>query len=149
MQKLSNAVDKLGAPIEIWISPTIQHTPCVPLILQVYAELVEKKWVPFVIPFRPTQQLVWIQDINGKVLAGIVYEYQSDFLNGYLVLSFTDPDHRGRGLNEICHRCYEADCKKLGAVTLSSFVHVDNTARIKSAEKAGMLPKFYKMHKDI
>jgi hypothetical protein len=149
MQKLSTTVDKLGTPIEIWQSSSIQHTPCVPLILKVYQELLDKAWVPSVIPFRPSQQVVWLQDTGGKVLAGIVYEYQSDFLNGYLVLSFTDPDYRGRGLNEICHHCYEINCKKQGAVTLSSFVHVDNIARIKSAEKVGMLPKFYKMQKDI
>jgi hypothetical protein len=149
MQKLSTSVDKLGNPIEIWLSTTVQHTPCISLILQVYNELLEKNWVLPVIPFRPSNQVVWIQDTNSKVLAGIIYEYQPEFLNGYLVLSFTDPDYRGRGLNEICHSCYEINCKKLGAVTLSSFVHLDNIDRIRSAEKVGMLPKFYKMHKDI
>ena len=68
---------------------------------------------------------------------------------GWLVLSFTEPEFRGRGLNQICHQYYEEDCKKLGAVMLSSLVAVDNKSRIKSAAKVGMYPKFYRMHKDI
>jgi hypothetical protein len=115
----------------------------------VYAELIDQNWAPASFPFKPTNRVVWIQDSTGAVLAGIAYEYQAEQQNGYLVLSFTDPNHRGRGLNEICHRCYEADCKKLGAVMLTSLVSVNNVSRIKSAEKVGMLPKFYKMQKDI
>jgi RimJ/RimL family protein N-acetyltransferase len=149
MQKLSSTVDQLGNPIEIWHSSSIQHTPCVSLFLRIYAELIDKEWTMPVVPFKPTNRVVWIQNLTGKVLAGIVYEYQSDFQNGYLVLSFTDPDHRGQGFNKICHDCYETDCKKLGAKILTSFVAVDNLSRIRSAEKVGMLPKFYKMQKNI
>jgi hypothetical protein len=115
----------------------------------VYAELIDKDWAPASFPFKPTNRVVWIQDPAGVVLAGIAYEYMAEQRNGYLVLSFTNPEYRGRGLNEICHNCYEADCKKLGAVILSSLVAVDNVSRIRSAEKVGMLPKFYRMQKNI
>jgi hypothetical protein len=149
MQKLSNSVDQSGNPIEIWHSTDLQHTPCIPLVLRVYAELIDQKWTPSVLIFKPTSRVIWVQNSDAKVMAGIVYEYQPEFQNGHLILSFTDPDHRGQGLNKICHLGYEADCKKLGAINLSSFVHVDNISRLRSAEKVGMLPKFYKMHKEI
>lgn len=149
MRKIEDTVDTLGNPIEIWYSDSIQYTPVVATFLRVWAELVDKGWSLATFAFKITNRVVWAQDSTGKVLGGIAYDYWPEQKMGWLVLSFTEPDFRGRGLNKLCHKHYEFDCKRAGAVMLGSLVEVNNESRIKSAAKVGMLPKFYRMHKDI
>jgi hypothetical protein len=70
-----------------------------------------------------------------------------DVRMGWIVLSFTDPDCRGRGINELLHYTMEDDVKRLGGDRICSLVHVDNVSRQKSAEKVGLRPQFYRMNK--
>lgn len=149
MKKISDQQDGQGNPIEVWHSDTLQYTPVLPTFLRVWAELIEKGWALATFSFKITNKVVWVQDAAGNVQGGIAYEYYPDQKMGWIVLSFTDPGFRGRGLNQICHEYFEADCKRLGAVMVSSLVAADNQSRVRSAAKVGMLPKFYRMHKDI
>jgi GNAT superfamily N-acetyltransferase len=149
MKKIADAQDKLGNPIEVWQSDTMQYTPVVAPFLKVWAELVDKGFSLPTFAFKISNRVVWVQDTSGNVQGGIAYEYYPDQRMGWLVLSFTEPEFRGRGLNQICHEYYEADCKKLGAYMLSSLVEVNNKSRLASAAKVGMYPKFYRLHKEI
>jgi len=148
-KKLEDTKDKLGNPIEIWQSDTLQYTPTVPTFLKVYAELIEKNYALESFSFKITNKVVWIQDSAGNVMAGIAYDFYQDTKVGWIVLSFTEPKYRGRGLNQICHNYFESECKKAGMVYLSSLVSVDNQSRIKSAAKVGLVPKWYRMYKPL
>lgn len=149
MIKLHDTVDKTGEPIELWHAERIAGSPALPLFLKVYAEIVEKGFALPMFMFSNDDCVVWAQRSNGRVVGGISYEYQKDKRCGFLVLSFTDPAERGKGINELCHWVYEKQSKAQGAVCLQSMVHVDNTARIKSAAKVGMVPKYLRMYKQI
>lgn len=149
MKKLLETIDKTDEAVEIWYANKIGGTPALPLFLRVYAEIVEKGFATSLFMFSDTDQVVWAQRPSGKVLGGISFEYQSNKRCGFLVLSFTDPTERGKGINELCHWAYEKQSKEQGAVFLQSIVHVDNVSRIKSAAKVGMTPKFLQMHKEI
>jgi RimJ/RimL family protein N-acetyltransferase len=149
MKKLYDTVDKLGETVEIWYETTIVRSPVVPLFLRVYAEIVEKGFAISTFMFSNDDQIVWAQRPNGKVIGGISFEYQADKRCGFLVLSFTDPTERGKGINELCHTAYERQSKEQGAVCLQSMVHVDNLSRIKSAAKVGMTPRYLRMYKKI
>lgn len=149
MQKVKDTRDSDGEHIEIWHNATIAGTPCVSLFLRTYAEIVDCEFGIPVFMFSNDDRVVWAQRPDGTILGGISYEYKEDKRIGWLVLSFTDPAHRGKGINQLCHEAYEEDCKKLGAVCLQSLVHVDNVKRIKSAAKVGMVPKYLQMYKDI
>lgn len=149
MKKITDAKDKLGNSVEVWFSENLQYTPVIPLFLKTWAELVEKNWALPTFAFKTTNRVVWIQGTDGVVQAGIAYEYYPDQKSGWLVLSFTDPAYRGRGLNQLCHRYYEADCRRLGAVMLSGLISVDNKSALAAAAKTGRIPKFYRVHKDL
>jgi RimJ/RimL family protein N-acetyltransferase len=149
MIKLCETVDKTGEAVEIWYANKIGGTPALPLFLRVYAEIVEKGFATSLFMFSDNDQVVWAQRPNGKVIGGISFEYQPEKRCGFLVLSFTDPNERGKGINELCHSAYESQSKEHGAVFLQSIVHVDNTSRIKSAAKVGMMPKYLQMYKKI
>ena len=148
-KKIANVEDKLGNTVELWWSDQIANTPTVPLFLTVYAEIVAKGLAQPTFTFENDNRVTWVQDIDGRVMGGICYKYVPDQQLGWLILSFTDPEFRGRGINELCHKVYEGDCKKLGAKQLGSLVALDNEARLKSAAKVGMTPMFYRMHKAL
>lgn len=149
MQKVKDTLDKNGEHVEIWHNASIAGTPALSLFLKVYAEIVDNGFAIPVFLFNNEDRVVWAQRPDGKILGGISYEYQKEKRSGWLVLSFTDPAERGKGINQLCHDAYEDDCKKLGATCLESMVHVDNTQRIKSAAKVGMVPKYYRMYKQL
>ena len=82
-------------------------------------------------------------------MAGICYEYRHPVRMGWIILSFTDPKYRGRGLNGILHTYMEDDIKKLGGNRVCSYVNLNNQKRLRSAEKVGLKPQFYRMQKNL
>jgi GNAT superfamily N-acetyltransferase len=149
MKKIKDITGFNGDTLELWSSVHLSHTPCFALFIRTIAELAEKKLIAPTINFKNNNRVVWVQNSSGKVLGGIAYEFRPETLTGWLVLSFTDPEYRGQGINKICHSYYESDCKALGAVELASIVNIKNEARIKSAQKVGMVPEYFKMSKQI
>ena len=149
MKKIKDTLDKSGNIVELWHSDTLAWSPAFTLFLRVYADTVDQGMALNQIPFKNNNRIAWAQDASGKVLGGICYEYFSESKTGWIVLSFTAPECRGIGINELCHEIFENDCKALGANNLASLVSVNNESRIKSAAKVGMLPKFYRMQKKI
>lgn len=149
--KIEDTIDKLGNEIEIWYSESLEHSPTVGSFFSVWTELIVKGWITSAqaFSFKPTLKVVWAQSKQGVIQGGIAYDYLEDKKLGWIWLSFTVPEFRGREINQICHRFFESDCKKRGATSIGSFVNVDNQSRLRSAQKVGMMPRFYRMHKDI
>jgi hypothetical protein len=149
MRKIKTVTDKSGEALELWHSDSIAFTPALAPFLKVYAEIIEKSFTLPVMAFKNSNRVVWAEDKDKVVVGGICYEYLAESKTGWLVLSFTDPMYRGRGINSLCHEIYEKDCIALGANNLSSVVDIDNESRIKSAAKVGMVPRFYRMYKKL
>ena len=148
MKLLDTTVDKNNNPIQIYISQ-LSFSPAFSLVLRTYAEIVDKKLAPPHLDLGNTDSVIWAQNIDGNILGGICYKFEEDWNSAYIQLSFTDENSRGLGINSICHHYVEQDAKKLGYSRVMSMVHINNTARLKSAEKVGLKPMFYMMHKKI
>lgn len=149
MKFLEKLIIEDNVPVEIWASTTLSFTPVFSLVLKTYAEIVDKKLAAPSLELNNESRVVWAQLEDGTVLGGICYKFDDLWNAGNIVLSFTSPDHRGKGVNALCHPYVERDCKSSGYNRMSSTVHMKNTARIKSAEKIGMHPTFYIMYKRI
>ena len=149
MKKIKTAVDSTGEELELWHSESLAFTPALAPFLRVYAEIIEKNLTLPTMAFKNSNRVTWAENKDGRVVGGICYELIPETATGWLVLSFTDPEFRGRGINELCHEIYEKDCVALGATNLGSVVSVNNESRIKSAAKVGMIPTFYRMYKNL
>ena len=147
--ELTRVKDKVGDDLVLYYSESIANTPVVATFLKIYAEIIEKGWCNPTIPFNNANRVVWATRPDGKIAGGICFEYTAAVNTGWIVLSFTDPAERGKGINGICHTAFERISKNLGATKISSLVHVGNESRLRSAKKVGMTPQFYRMHKDI
>lgn len=143
MNKIGTRNDSRGSLLDLYQSNTLSLCPALSLFLKVYAEILDQGFANPNVAWRNKSSMVWAE-ISGKVVGGICYEYEPETRMGWIVLSFTHPDYRGRGINGILHEFFEAEIKKLGGVRIASLIHVDNTSRIRSAEKVGLLPQFYR-----
>lgn len=149
MIPIKETVDKNNEKVILYSSHSLSFTPVIPLMLRVYAETVEKKFSLPGITFDNSSKVVWAERENKKVIGGICYEYREEIKCGWLLLSFTDPAERGKGINALVHELYESDCKKLGATHLSSCVHLHNKSRLESLKSVGLIPYMYLTYKKL
>jgi hypothetical protein len=149
MNVVKQTLDKTGETVLLMKSDSLSFTPVIPLMLRVYAEIVENGFAQPLITFSNSSKVVWAERKDGTVLGGICYEYRPEAKCGWLILSFTDKEHRGKGINGLVHEIYETDCRRLGATHLSSFVNLNNTSRLESLKSVGMIPQMYKTYKQI
>ena len=135
-------------------SPTL-----LPFILRGWAEILDNQYVYSTelsiqfsqesIPFTNNSRAIWVESADKKILGAICYDYKEQSKCGWIHMSFTDINERGKGINKICYKILESDCKKLGATYLSSFVSVRNKMRLDSSPAVGMIATHYKMYKKI
>lgn len=148
-KQLEAAVDSQGVPVTIHWSAHLGHNECFPLVLEVYLELVKKGWAHPEMPLQNGHRVIYAKYIDGSIAGGIVYAYHEQIRTGWIFLSFTAPEHRGKGINSLCHSHFEQDVKRMGALSIASFVHTDNTPRLNSAKKVGLHPQFYRTYKSL
>jgi GNAT superfamily N-acetyltransferase len=146
---IAESVDSKGTPITIHWSAQLGGNECFALVLEVYLELVKKGWAHLDMPLNNSQKIIYAKYADGSIAGGIVYMYNELQRYGWIFLSFTAPEHRGKGINSICHVHFENDVKRLGALSVASFVHIDNTPRLRSAAKVGLQPEFYRTYKKL
>ena len=150
MKHLDSTQDKFGNLIEIYLTENLAWSPVYTLVLKTHLEIVEKKFAPPLLDhLGDNTKAVWAQDKSGNILGGIAFTIREDTFVGSIELSFTEQEHRGKGINGICHKYFEQYIKNLGIDLITSVVHIDNIQRLKSAEKVNFKPKFYVMYKKI
>ena len=149
MKKLiKTAPDAKGDMLNIYWQNSLVGCPALPSFLRVYAEIIENGFANGSVTWTNKNRVIWAEN-NNKVVGGITYEYYEESKTGWIVLSFTEPEYRGRRINEIIHYSLEEDLKKLGGVKISSLVHINNESRLKSADRVGLKPQFYRMNKPL
>jgi hypothetical protein len=148
MKLLDTVTDKDNNTIEIWAGQ-LSFSPVFSLVLRTYAEIVEKQLAPPKLNLDNTDSVIWAQRHDSTILGGICYKIEEDWNCAYIQLSFTAETSRGLGINAICHPYVEQDVKNLGYSRIMSTVHINNESRLRSAEKVGLKPLYYIMHKKI
>jgi RimJ/RimL family protein N-acetyltransferase len=149
---IAEAVDHTGNSLTVWRCEHLGGTRAMPLFLSTYAELMQKGYASPHMSWTDGNklQVVYLFDeLAQQVAGGIAFEYRAVNREGWIVLSFTDPAYRGRRINQLAHQYFEEAIQQLGGNKIASHVHVTNEARLKSAEKSGFKPEFYRMTKRI
>ena len=148
-RQIKTSVDTKGTSLKIYWTDSLGGSPVMPLFLRSYADVIEKGWANPYIAWSNKNRAVWIETEDAKVIAGICYEFSPDNHMGWLVLSFVDEAYRGRRLYSLMREIVDEDLRKQGADRVCSLIHVDNESMLKSAERTGMRPQFYRMYKQL
>jgi len=140
--------DSENKPYDVYFSDRLHNCPALSILLRTYSEILDKGWATENLPFNNKNRVVWAQR-EDKIIGGMCYEYFQDNNFAHILLSFVDPEDRGKRIVNGIHEIVQRDCKKLGATTIGSWVHVDNISVQKSVERRGYKPQFIRMIKPI
>jgi hypothetical protein len=148
--KLATLKDKLGKSVEV---KSCNQTSIGPPELMAFfysslAELIDlghgSPW-----PGYTSKSMAVYIEINDVIVGLIMFNYNADQRQAFIVLSAVNKEYRNRGLYKLMHYEFEKASKKLGAKQITSLVHVDNAGRLASAKTVDFVPQFYKMIKDL
>lgn len=153
-KNLGEVVDAAGKTLSVWSCDQIGGTRAFSLFLKTYSEMVEKG---FSTPYVGWDQsngnkinIVYLYDNeSNKVAGGIAFEYRVVAKEGWSILSFTDTAYRGQGINQLAYQYFEKILLSMGGNKIGSYVHVTNQSQLRSSEKSGMRPEYYRMSKWI
>lgn len=147
--QIAEDVDTQGNCLTVWKSDQLGGSRAIGLFLRVYSEIIDKNYTMPYISFTDGNKInvVYLMDDKEVVAGGIAFEYRQVTREGWIVLSFTNPDFRKRGINQLAHNHFEEIVRNMGGQRIGSNVHVNNTSRLKAAERAGMKPIFHRMSK--
>jgi hypothetical protein len=147
MQWITNhKLDKLDEKVDFYKSPTLFGSPALSLILRCQAELIDSN-MSFGIAVENTDRIIWAQ-IGPKVIGGIAYKFE-EFARGQILLSFTDPEYRGLGINLLCKKHCENDCIDNHMTHIVTTIHVHNYTSYNNNVKMGLTPMFTTLIKQL
>jgi len=131
---LGQYLDKLGNKVNVFISEKNHQPKVLSMIFKSYEKLVLEKKVPSNFFWKRISNsfIVWAEDLKGSVVSGIIFEINSDWQAGLILLTFTDPNFENRGLNKICFKHYVEKSKKEGAIRTLGLAFIGNTDVIKT-----------------
>lgn len=135
-------------PYDVYWQDTLYNCPAMPLFLRVYSEIIEKDFAASNITWKNKSNMIWAQD-GDAILGGICYEYYPEFLTGYAILVFTDPEHRRTGIATALWDWFERDIRRLGGQGVALNIHVTNQNMIKFCESLEMKHVYVNMSKRI
>lgn len=138
--------------LEIWYDSDFQNSEATLLFMKTHVELMEKNWAPNSLAWCDLvkdSKIVYCKNSDNRVVGGIVFYYMKSRREGSILLSFTDPLWRRKGLNKILFSHTEKYMKNKGAKSISGNAHVGNTPRIKASRENGMELCYVKMIKEI
>ena len=136
---LATTTDKLGNTIDILHTDKIGMSPIFTFFLRRVAEVIDKKFAFPMTTWTDDDSAVYAVQ-GDKILGHIVYSkggYTGNENVLYITLGAIDPECRGRGIYTILHQHLEETGKKLGCSAITSHIHKNNVAGMKSAEKLG------------
>lgn len=149
MKMVKSVSLKTGEDIKIYHSDTLIDSKAVSLMFRLYADLIDNKFtLGNYFGFNKDNSIIWAE-CDNMVVGGICYKNNLELFQCWIEFSFTHPDWRNKGINYVCHFELEEICKSSNIRHIASQVSVNNISRIKSCEKVGLKPTFYRMNKVI
>lgn len=149
-KKFKETFDKDGNPLCLFQSDLIEFTPAFLPIWKSWIEVYEKGWAIHRIHFGNNSSVMWAERPNGKFCSAINYRWIPEDKAIWILMTTTEDSERGKGINTILQEEVEYRGKtKHGATNVGSTIHADNIIALKSAERMGRHPIFYRTHKEI
>jgi len=151
VKQLPNGKDVNGKEYKVFSSDhAAAHDSLMSSYFKAFAYLLDRGWaISTVYAVKNEYRGIWVEDDNGKCIAGVVWEWLSSIKQGFIILIFTDEEYRGKHLYSIVQEAFENETIRLGGTSIASTAHVDNAPRLKAGVRDGMLPQFHRLYKDL
>lgn len=150
MRILNDITLKNGNHAKIFHNNGLTECRATKLILDASIELIQNNFTASnSISIYNMAEVIWAE-VDNEPVGGIVYhKFNFIVLQNWILLSFTDSAWRRLGVNNACHVELERLSLESGIENISSMVHVNNIARLKSCEGVGMKGDLIRMTKRL
>jgi len=127
--------------VEIIFKKQIANSPCMAMMLQAHAELIEKSWAMNILPFGHKSSCIYAQ-IENDIAGAIVFIFDPDIEVVHTQLSYVKPQYRGRRIYQSMHKYLHDYARKVGAHRITSTVHIDNQPLLQASTRSGMTTRW-------
>ena len=141
--------DKNGRSVLVKTVAKIGGSEVFSFFLRQMADLIDNGHSNPVTTWEDDHGAVYVTELDGTILGHIVYLHNKEKQMIWITLSAVKPEARGRGLYTLMHRYIEHIGRKMNCTSIQSTVHVDNTVRLASAEKMGLVPQYHVMYQQL
>jgi GNAT superfamily N-acetyltransferase len=124
-----------GETLEIYFSKELKGTPAMEELLKGNVEIiVNKHMTTNRVVVNDDDRVVWAQTLDGKIRSSVAYATTKDPENLLpsnsvtLMLTYTDPEFRGKGLRSLLQPYVERAILDEGRDLILSYIHVNNTS---------------------
>jgi len=145
-----------GETLEIYFSKELKGTPAMAELLKANAELLENKHSGTnAVVVHNDDRVVWAQTLDGNIRSSVAYATTKDPDNTIpgdsvtLVLTYTDPKFRGKGLRSLLQPYVEQAILNEGCNLILSYVHVNNGSPNAVVQNQGFVKYFTIYYKKL
>lgn len=146
--RLGIVTDKTDAQLEIFHCNELITSPVYTKFLRSIADLIDTGFRYFGKTWEDEDCGVLYAKSNDVIVGHLVYS-RSQAGVVWVIEGSVEEEFRRRGIYTILYEFLENIAKEHKAAAILSLVHVNNIARIKSAEAYGMVPVYYQMIKEL
>lgn len=146
--QLGTANTKTGSAVDVYHCYELITSPIYTKFLRSIADLIDTGFRYFGKTWEDEDCGVLYAKLDGNVIGHLVYSRSQPGVV-WVIEGSVEEDYRRQGIYTILYDFLETIAKENKAAAILSLVHVDNIARIKSAEAYGMAPVYYQMIKEL
>ena len=149
-KEIGSIVDNTNTSYRMYYANEVANTPALAFVFEGWAELLKNNMAFLRVHFGNKDSVVWIENDAGEIVALILYAIRKDEDDCWILLTYTVPSYRGRGINpKLLDIVKEIAKTKFEIKTISSNIFANNTSALKAIEKTGRKIIAYRTRLDI
>jgi RimJ/RimL family protein N-acetyltransferase len=149
-KKIGSIVDNTNTSYSMYYANEVANTPALAYVFEGWTELLKNNMAFPRVHFGNKDSVVWIENDAGEIVALILYAIRKDEDDCWILLTYTVPSYRGRGINpKLLDVVKEIAKTKFEIKTISSNIFATNTSALKAIEKTGRKIIAYRTRLDI
>jgi RimJ/RimL family protein N-acetyltransferase len=149
-KEIGSIVDNTNTSYRMFYANEVANTPALAYVFEGWAELLKNNMAFPRVHFGNKDSVVWIENDAGQIVALILYAIRKDEDDCWILLTYTIPSHRGKGINpKLLDIVKEIAKTKFEIKTISSNIFAANTSALKAIEKTGRKIIAYRTRLDI
>ena len=98
-KKIGSIVDNTNTSYSMYYANEVANTPALAFVFEGWAELLKNNMAFPRVHFGNKDSVVWIENDAGEIVALILYAIRKDEDDCWILLTYTVPSYRGRGIN--------------------------------------------------
>lgn len=148
--QIGAVTDNTGSAYRLFYASEVAETPALPIVFEGWTELLKKNLTFQRVHFGNKDSVIWIEDADHNIVSLVLFTVRKDTNDCWVLLTYTLPEHRGKGLNPKMLDSLKQVLKNIpGIKTISSNVFIENESALAAIKKTGRKIVAYRTTLDL